>query len=101
MTHPSHIDQPGKLYLGSEFIPPATLTDESVQLAIRELTTHAVILGMTGTGKTGLGIALLEEMLLQGVPAGAGKQPGIDRSQRDKTDGVAGKQKHRPEPGGP
>lgn len=69
MTHPSHIDQPGKLYLGSEFIPPATLTDESVQLAIRELTTHAVILGMTGTGKTGLGIALLEEMLLQGVPA--------------------------------
>lgn len=69
MTHPSHIDQPGKLYLGSEFIPPATLTDESVQLAIRELTTHAVILGMTGTGKTGLGIALLEEMLLQSVPA--------------------------------
>lgn len=69
MTHPSHIDQPGKLYLGNEFIPPATLIDEPVQLPIRELTTHAMILGMTGTGKTGLGVTLLEEMLLQGVPA--------------------------------
>lgn len=35
----------------------------------RDLTTHAVILGMTGSGKTGLGIALLEEAALDGVPA--------------------------------
>ena len=34
-----------------------------------DLTTHAVIVGMTGSGKTGLGIVLLEEALSQGVPA--------------------------------
>ena len=69
MTISPHADQPGKLYLGREFIPPAMLTDSPFQLGIRDLTTHAVILGMTGTGKTGLGVALLEETLLQGVPA--------------------------------
>ena len=35
----------------------------------KNLTTHAVILGMTGSGKTGLGIALLEEAALDKVPA--------------------------------
>ena len=35
----------------------------------RDLTTHAVVLGMTGSGKTGLGITLLEEAGLDGIPA--------------------------------
>src|SRR3990172_9468562 len=35
----------------------------------RDLTTHGVIVGMTGSGKTGLGIVLLEEALLAGLPA--------------------------------
>jgi DNA helicase HerA-like ATPase len=34
-----------------------------------DLTTHGVIVGMTGSGKTGLGIVLLEELLARGVPA--------------------------------
>jgi hypothetical protein len=34
-----------------------------------DLTTHAVITGMTGSGKTGMGIILLEEAALQGIPA--------------------------------
>jgi DNA helicase HerA-like ATPase len=38
-------------------------------LDARDLTTHAVIVGMTGSGKTGLGVALLEEAALDGVPA--------------------------------
>jgi len=32
------------------------------------LTTHGVIVGMTGSGKTGLGVVLLEEALLAGIP---------------------------------
>jgi hypothetical protein len=32
------------------------------------LTTHGVIVGMTGSGKTGLGIGLIEEALLNGIP---------------------------------
>ena len=35
----------------------------------RDLTTHGVIVGMTGSGKTGLAIVLLEEALSAGVPA--------------------------------
>lgn len=34
-----------------------------------DLTTHAVIVGMTGSGKTGLGVGLLEEAALAGLPA--------------------------------
>ena len=34
----------------------------------RDLTTHAVIVGMTGSGKTGLGLALLEEAAIDGIP---------------------------------
>ena len=34
-----------------------------------DLTTHAVVVGMTGSGKTGLCIDLLEEAALNGLPA--------------------------------
>jgi hypothetical protein len=34
----------------------------------KDLTTHAVCVGMTGSGKTGLGIALLEEAAIDGIP---------------------------------
>jgi hypothetical protein len=34
-----------------------------------DLTTHAVVTGMTGSGKTGLCIAMMEEAALQGIPA--------------------------------
>ena len=63
------IDQPGRLYLGREFFPSSQQTsDEPFTIALRDLITHAVCLGMTGTGKTGLGISVLEELLLQGIP---------------------------------
>jgi hypothetical protein len=35
----------------------------------RDLTTHAVVVGMTGSGKTGLCITLLEEAILDNIPA--------------------------------
>lgn len=35
----------------------------------RDLLTHAVVVGMTGSGKTGLALALLEEAAIDGIPA--------------------------------
>ena len=35
----------------------------------KDLTTHAVCVGMTGSGKTGLCLSLLEEAGLDGIPA--------------------------------
>ncbi len=52
----------GKLYLGRELE-----TDEPVTYDADDLTTHGVIVGMTGSGKTGLGIDLIEEALLSGI----------------------------------
>ena len=65
----SGIDQRGEFYLGRQYdLKAGKITDRPVMYPMRHLTTHAVLLGMTGSGKTGLGIVLLEEALLQGVP---------------------------------
>jgi hypothetical protein len=57
-------------YLGKLFdSKTAKLTATPLQYDPADLTTHAVVTGMTGSGKTGLCISLLEEAALQGVPA--------------------------------
>ena len=59
-----------RFYLGRAYDPiNKTTTTESVFYDPADLTTHAVVTGMTGSGKTGLCIALLEEAALQGIPA--------------------------------
>ncbi len=52
-------------------VDPATHTRTDAHAAVpsEELTTHGVIVGMTGSGKTGLGVVLIEECLRSGVPA--------------------------------
>ncbi|PIE02873.1 MAG: hypothetical protein CSA81_05060 [Acidobacteria bacterium] len=35
----------------------------------KNLTTHAVVIGMTGSGKTGLGVGLIEEAAIDGIPS--------------------------------
>ena len=60
----------GAFYLGREFDPAANvLKDDLVLYDSRDLTTHAVCVGMTGSGKTGLCLSLLEEAAIDGVPA--------------------------------
>ena len=57
-------------YLGKVYDAKSkTNTDEQVFLDPSNLTTHAVVTGMTGSGKTGLCIGLLEEAALHGIPA--------------------------------
>ncbi len=57
------------LFLGAAVDPSSgDRTDHLVDYDPSDLTTHGVIVGMTGSGKTGLGIIYLEEALLQGIP---------------------------------
>ena len=59
----------GVFYLGKRYeAQGGKLGDEPVLYDSRDLTTHAVIIGMTGSGKTGLGIDLLEEAAIDKVP---------------------------------
>ncbi|MBX3051701.1 MAG: DUF87 domain-containing protein [Caldilineaceae bacterium] len=60
----------GAFYLGAE-IDPTTgeQTNTPINYDARDLTTHAVCVGMTGSGKTGLCIGLLEEAAIDKVPA--------------------------------
>lgn len=61
------------LFLGGA-IDPATherITDDAtshISVATDKLTTHGVIVGMTGSGKTGLGVIVIEEALQAGLP---------------------------------
>src|SRR5688500_14085018 len=59
---------PGQLFLGETIDGEHERTGERVLVEAADLTTHGVIVGMTGSGKTGLGVGLLEEALLQGIP---------------------------------
>ncbi len=60
----------GVFYLGRRFDGAlGSVTDEPILYDAKDLTTHAVCVGMTGSGKTGLGVALLEEAAIDGIPA--------------------------------
>jgi hypothetical protein len=60
----------GAFYLGKRYdLGRRALQDELVLYDAKDLTTHAVCVGMTGSGKTGLCLALLEEAAIDGVPA--------------------------------
>ncbi|HSJ31687.1 MAG TPA: DUF87 domain-containing protein [Longimicrobiales bacterium] len=57
------------LHLGEEIDANGDRNGSRIEIEPGHLTTHGVILGMTGSGKTGLGIVLLEEALSRGIPA--------------------------------
>lgn len=60
----------GVFYLGRRHDPATrTTTSEPLLYDSKDLCTHAVVVGMTGSGKTGLCLDLLEEAAIDGIPA--------------------------------
>ena len=59
----------GLFYLGKEYdLEQRKVGPELVLYDSKQLTTHAVCVGMTGSGKTGLCLSLLEEAAIDGIP---------------------------------
>jgi hypothetical protein len=64
---PEHL---GSFYLGAEYdLQSGKSAPFAFNYEARDLTTHAVCVGMTGSGKTGLCMGLLEEAAMDNVPA--------------------------------
>ncbi|NNM30698.1 MAG: ATP-binding protein, partial [Akkermansiaceae bacterium] len=60
----------GRFYLGREYdVKKGELEEGLVLYDSKDLVTHGVVLGMTGSGKTGLCLALLEEAAMDNIPA--------------------------------
>jgi hypothetical protein len=59
----------GLFYLGKAYdLASGTRTQDPLLYDAKDLVTHAVCVGMTGSGKTGLGIGLIEEAAIDGIP---------------------------------
>ena len=59
----------GAFYLGRQWDPASGKSEDGLVLYdSKDLVTHAVCFGMTGSGKTGLCIAMMEEAAIDGVP---------------------------------
>ncbi|MCB1224569.1 MAG: DUF853 family protein [Verrucomicrobiales bacterium] len=66
---PEQYEKLGSFYLGREFdLKTKEMNETLVNYDSKDLVTHGVVLGMTGSGKTGLCLALLEEAAIDGVP---------------------------------
>src|SRR5688572_10537186 len=58
----------GVFYLGRKSDPAGTTLGEPLLYDSRHLVTHALCVGMTGSGKTGLCLSMIEEAAIDGVP---------------------------------
>ena len=66
----NEIEGLGSFYLGKPYdVEAKALKDGYVLYDSKDLTTHAVCVGMTGSGKTGLCVGVIEEAALDGVPS--------------------------------
>src|SRR5258706_1283948 len=66
-----NIEGLGIFYLGRKYDLAAKHSDpeQPVLCDSKDLVTHGVCVGMTGSGKTGLCIAVLEEAAIDGIPS--------------------------------
>ena len=69
MDYSQIIEQLDTFYIGNELDPLTSKPrPEPLLYKNKYFTTHAAIIGMTGSGKTGLGISLIEEAALDNIP---------------------------------
>src|SRR4051812_42472005 len=60
----------GVFYLGKQYdVAAKTTRDDLILYDSKDLCTHEVCVGMTGSGKTGLCLSLLEEAAIDSIPA--------------------------------
>jgi len=64
----SDFEKLGMFYLGRAVDAAGGVTNTPILYDSRDLTTHAVCVGMTGSGKTGLCVGLIEEAAIDGIP---------------------------------
>ncbi|HYF37872.1 MAG TPA: DUF87 domain-containing protein, partial [Prosthecobacter sp.] len=66
---PDQYEKLGSFYLGRGYdLETQQLQDDLILYDSKDLVTHGLVLGMTGSGKTGLCLTLLEEAAIDGVP---------------------------------
>ncbi len=69
----SDFEKLGTFYLGRRYdVEKKAPSDEPLLPLLydaKDLTTHGLVVGMTGSGKTGLSVVLLEEAAIDGIPA--------------------------------
>jgi hypothetical protein len=68
-TSTNEFEKLGVFYLGRRFDAASNkTTDDLILYDSKDLVTHALCVGMTGSGKTGLGVAVIEEAAIDSVP---------------------------------
>lgn len=69
MTEDENYEKLGVFYMGSKFdLATSSRTKDLVLYNSKDLTTHGICLGMTGSGKTGLCTVILEEAIIDKIP---------------------------------
>ena len=58
----------GQFYLGKTYDSATSAAGDLLLYDSKDLTTHGVCVGMTGSGKTGLCLSLIEEAAIDNIP---------------------------------